>query len=59
SSVTRVTAGLLLSAVAVLAHLVPGLAVLTVTVAILITVNVWEHWIISTGRSVPLLSRSA
>ncbi|MDQ2883485.1 MAG: hypothetical protein M3Y48_20580 [Actinomycetota bacterium] len=48
-----------MSAVVAVAHLLPGLAVLTVTVAILITVNVWEHWIISTGRSVPLLSRTS
>jgi low temperature requirement protein LtrA len=58
-SVTRVTAGLLLSTLAALAHFLPGLALLTATVGILIIVNMWEHWIISTGRSVPLLSRTA
>jgi low temperature requirement protein LtrA len=57
-SVTRVTAGLLLSTLAALAPLLPGLALLTASVGILITVNIWEHWIISTGRSVPLLSRT-
>ncbi|MGX9890120.1 low temperature requirement protein A [Streptomyces sp. NPDC002276] len=58
ASATRFYCGLVLLAAAVVAPLVPALAVLALTTLLLLLVNGVEHWLISTDRSVPLVLRS-
>ncbi|MEV0742247.1 hypothetical protein AB0I51_41400 [Streptomyces sp. NPDC050549] len=58
TSATRFHRGPVLLAAVVVAPLVPALAVLALTTLLLLLVNGVEHWLISTGRSVPLALRS-
>lgn len=57
-SATRLTGGLFQVALAASAHLLPQFAVLAAVTAILILLNLWEHWIIATGRPIPLIPRT-
>ncbi|MEW1828803.1 low temperature requirement protein A [Streptomyces sp. NPDC088196] len=58
ASATRFYCGLVLLAAAAVAPLVPALAVLAFTAVLLLLVNAVEHWLISSGRSVPLVLRA-
>ncbi|MFI7404504.1 low temperature requirement protein A [Streptomyces sp. NPDC049541] len=58
ASATRFYGGLVLLAAAVAAPFLPALAVLALTTLLLLGVNTVEHWLLSTGRSVPLVWRA-
>ncbi|MBK3572761.1 low temperature requirement protein A [Streptomyces sp. MBT65] len=58
ASATRFYCGLVLLAAAAVAPLLPALAVLALTSLLLLLVNGVEHWLISSGRRVPLVLRA-
>jgi low temperature requirement protein LtrA len=60
ASATRVGAGLCLLGLAAGAPFLPAIATLGATAGLLVAVNGLEHWLVASGRSVPLLfQRSA
>ncbi|WP_217546795.1 low temperature requirement protein A [Streptomyces sp. GbtcB6] len=58
ASATRFYCGLALLALALPAWRLPGVATLAVTTVLLLLVNAVEHWLISSGRQVPLVLRN-
>jgi low temperature requirement protein LtrA len=58
ASATRFYCGLVLLAAAAVAPFLPALAVLALTSLLLLLVNGVEHWLISSGRRVPLVLRA-
>ncbi|MFF0792274.1 low temperature requirement protein A [Streptomyces spiralis] len=57
ASVTRFHGSLALFALTAAAPLMPALGVLGATTALLVAVNALEHWLLSSGRGVPLVLR--
>jgi low temperature requirement protein LtrA len=53
---TRVGAGAVLVAACGLAPLLPGAANLAIVVAVVVAVNVYEYWIVTAGRPLPVMS---
>ncbi|MEU6421392.1 low temperature requirement protein A [Streptomyces spiralis] len=57
ASVTRFYGALALFAIAWAASLLPALATTALTAGLLVTVNALEHWLLTSGRGVPLVLR--
>ncbi|MFI6689793.1 hypothetical protein [Streptomyces sp. NPDC050485] len=59
ASLTRFARGLALLALGGAAPWLPGIATLGSAAALLVAVNGIEHWLISSGRAVPLIFERA